>query len=147
MEMSKALAFQKMTMGSEFYGVTDCSQNGVCSRCGSCCADILPLLSTEIVTLRNFVKKNNYKANTRVNALMVNPYDGTCPFLNKDCGCDVYEIRPEICRLFKCWDKNPATAEWEVLPKEVKEAFLKYYRKNPIVSSIRKEVFGQEVPF
>ena len=39
----------------------DCSINGKCSNCGSCCNDIIPLSNAEINRIKHYVSKNNIK--------------------------------------------------------------------------------------
>lgn len=146
--MSTALEFQRAVMGKEFGSVKDYSCNGKCSHCGACCSDIIPLLPSEIDTLRHFIRKNNYKPHTHAcTVLMTNPYDATCPFLDDKGECVVYSIRPEICRLFSCYEKNPSTEDFAKLPRQVQLKFIRFYNKSPKVLSLRKEVFGLEVPF
>lgn len=62
--------------------------------------------------------------------------------------CDIYDIRPEICRLFKCDTLNPFTMEEFVKqPIELQNAYLNLESKLPEVVSLREHVFGQKVPF
>ena len=80
--------------------VTDFTVNGKCSDCGSCCSDFLPLSKSEVKRIKAYIKKHHIKEQ-RHN--MQIGYDITCPFrddLNK--GCTIYEVRPEICRAFRC---------------------------------------------
>lgn len=82
--------------------VTDCTIDGHCSNCGGCCSDYLPLSRHEIDRIHKFMKKHNLKEH--VAKIMSGPYvDGTCPFRdNVKRKCDIYEVRPEICRCFRC---------------------------------------------
>ena len=84
--------------------VTNFTCKGKCSGCGNCCGDILHLNKSEIKIIDNYVKKHKIKETKR--CLLVD-YDNTCPFrdnINKK--CKIYEVRPEICRVYKC-DKTP----------------------------------------
>lgn len=134
--MSSALDFQRALMKEEFDSIHNFGKDGKCSKCGMCCSDIIPVTDKELETLKRFVKVNKYKPNTRIKVGMVEGYDMTCPFLNDNGKCDVYKIRPEVCRLFKCYCEN-----------EIGIEHFRFYAKNPDVRSLRKEVFGQEVPF
>lgn len=128
--------------------VVNCSHGGVCACCGGCCSDILPITKKESDTLRHFVQTHNYKPNTRVSAVLVNPYDMTCPFLNKECRCDVYDIRPQVCRLFRCWTLTPSKPEdWAKLPKHEREPYFRWAQGNPQTVSLRQTIFGEQVPF
>ena len=80
--------------------VTDFTINGKCSQCGQCCSNLLPLSDKEIARIKAYVKKHGIKEQ-RHNALMA--VDMTCPFRDeRNKKCLIYEIRPEICRVFQC---------------------------------------------
>lgn len=80
--------------------VTDFTINGKCSQCGQCCSNLLPLSKSEINRIKAYVKKHGIKEQ-RHNATMLT--DMTCPFRDeKNKKCLIYEIRPEICRVFQC---------------------------------------------
>jgi len=70
---------------------------GNCSNCGECCSDFLHLDKDEIKKIDDYLKKhkliqNNKGANNFI-----------CPFRNNVLKkCDIYEVRPYICQLFKC---------------------------------------------
>lgn len=83
--------------------------NGTCSHCGECCTDFIPLTQKEYTILKNYIKEHNieltnwdiYNAMTQKTDVHV-----LCPFLDKDTKlCKVYEVRPKICRTFKCCKK------------------------------------------
>lgn len=79
-----------------------------CSGCGQCCGSILPLSGADIKRLRRFIKKRRITLQQPSALIRVNFWD-TCPFLdpNKDKErCIVYPARPEICRLYNCYDKR-----------------------------------------
>jgi len=81
-------------------------KNGKCSRCGSCCGRVLPLNNRDIKRIRNFVKKHEVKCMVLHPLPLSNEENHMCPFLipNRDGTrrCSIYEIRPNICRLFSC---------------------------------------------
>lgn len=80
--------------------ITDFTCNGKCSCCGNCCGDILHLSKKEIKVIDEYLKKNKVEPTPRC---VLVEYDGTCPFRdNKNKICKIYEVRPEICRVFKC---------------------------------------------
>ena len=74
--------------------------NGQCSRCGECCTPMLPLTLDEIKTIKEYIKEHNIK--------MENPVRGNnvyvrCPFYNIDeKKCNIYEVRPEVCKAYRC---------------------------------------------
>lgn len=89
----------------------DFTCNGKCSKCGSCCSNLLPLTDQEISNLKQIIKKRKLKPYSH---LVFNGYDMTCPFLNEKNQCSIYKDRPYICKIYKC-DKRKISAE-ELLP-------------------------------
>ena len=79
--------------------------NGKCVGCGSCCTELLPLTLKEVETIQNYVKENKIKPYSEI----FFEYNGVpsmnlmCPFRDLDTKtCRIYEVRPNICRQFKC---------------------------------------------
>ena len=80
-------------------GVYNFTDNGKCTCCGECCTALLPMTKKELKTIQRYVKKRHIR---------IEKHDGCdldliCPF--RDNGrkiCTVYEVRPTICRDFKC---------------------------------------------
>ena len=68
---------------------------------------ILPVSEKEIKRI-NFVVEHNIKINVNpINTLSEKMIDLTCPFRNKkERKCEIYEVRPKICRSFICNLKN-----------------------------------------
>jgi Fe-S-cluster containining protein len=93
--MSRALAFQKSVFGDHFGETENHCVGGHCSCCGGCCSDIFPVTKKELDTLRKFVRSHHYKPHTQLKMGMTATYDMTCPFLNEEKKCDIYDIRPE----------------------------------------------------
>lgn len=80
--------------------ITDYTENGKCTNCGSCCSNFLPLSDNEILRIEKYVKKHNIKEQ-RHNVFA--GYDMTCPFRDDvQRKCLIYSVRPEICRVFMC---------------------------------------------
>ena len=77
----------------------DNTNNGVCSCCGNCCSNWLPLSKQEKNYLSKLIKDKHLKPT--VKKLSVNWYD-ICPFLDDKNKCSIYEQRPQICKNFKC---------------------------------------------
>lgn len=93
--MSRALSFQESIFGDRFGKTENLCVDGHCSCCGGCCSDIIPVTKKELDTLRKFVRSHHYKPHTQLKMGMTATYDMTCPFLNEEKKCDIYDIRPE----------------------------------------------------
>ena len=82
------------------YQVTDMTENGRCSCCGSCCSAILPMTKNEIEIIKRYLRKHPVKEQ-RHNGMVGS--DMTCPFRDeKNKVCLIYQVRPWICRDFMC---------------------------------------------
>ena len=83
--------------------ITDYTRCGICSQCGERCSSLLPITNNEILEIRKYIKKN------KIQEMKCNfPFHGevtdmTCPFKNNTTKkCNIYEVRPKICRIFMC---------------------------------------------
>ena len=119
--------FRKYTTGNEFidkaikYTIEVVSKYLTCFRCGDCCFTGTPLITLEDALI---LFRDSYVKNVIENLLSIkfhNVYEfflywnlnydklRPCPFIEvKKCYtvCRIYQIRPTICRIFKCWDIN-----------------------------------------
>lgn len=113
-------------------GTYNLTCNGICTGCGECCSNLLPMTDREKKIIENYIKKNKIKPNTMVVAPIKTPVlDMTCPFLDnrKTCDkCTIYEVRPKVCRDFICD------------PKQRQKIDIKYVVQCKIVD-LRKEFF------
>lgn len=81
------------------HGVYNFTKNGKCISCGNCCTALLPMTKTELKTIQRFAKRKHLQIEKHSGA----DFDLTCPFRdNEKKICMVYEVRPQICRDFKC---------------------------------------------
>lgn len=114
-------------------GTFNLTKNGKCTQCGKCCGNLLPMTDEEVLTIKNYIKKNNIKEHSHIVALLAKPtIDMTCPFLDdsKSCEkCTIYEVRPKICRDFICDPKQrpKVDLEWglKCKPVNVREEFFR----------------------
>ena len=85
-------------------GVFDYTQKGECSNCGNCCSDFLPISTEEIRRIEKYIKKHGIKEQTHFLPTAIVPMaDMVCPFRsNAERKCVIYEVRPAICRDFRC---------------------------------------------
>jgi len=99
---------------------------GNCSNCGNCCSDILHLNNKEIKQIDNYLKTHKLQQHNKGENNMM------CPFRNETLKkCDIYEVRPDICKIFKC-DKSPEEAwvnreftNFNKKPRSMSELFFK----------------------
>ena len=62
-----------------------------CTNCGDCCG-IIPVDANELAEIMEYIKEHNITARRQF---------PLCPFRNeKKKKCDIYPVRPIICRLF-----------------------------------------------
>ena len=77
--------------------------DGKCSNCGECCADLLPLTDGEVRKIKHYVKAHKLQEHRKAPFYDLAAVDLTCPFRNEQTKrCDIYEVRPLICRAFIC---------------------------------------------
>jgi len=77
--------------------------NHKCSNCGECCSIIIPLTEKEVQVIKDYVKVHNIQPTNRINE---NNMNAKCCFLGEDNMCKIYEVRPYVCRDFKCDHKD-----------------------------------------
>ena len=111
--------------------------DGRCSDCGECCSDLLPLTVEEVRRLKAYAQKHGLKEHTQAPFFDPGAIDLTCPFRNQIEGkCDVYEVRPKICRSFICSkSREQARHDRDLL------------HQKRSVHSLRYEVFGNKKAF
>lgn len=83
-----------------------CDKCGNCSRCGECCAAMLPLTKKEEKVIREYIKENKIEPEFFQKGNDINLQCCFYDRINKK--CKIYEVRPNICRNFKC---NRPTSE------------------------------------
>lgn len=116
-------------------GVWDFTDGGACSNCGQCCSDLLPVSGAEIKKIQEYIQKHHIKESVHflptAQPVLI---DLTCPFRdNIGKKCTIYEVRPAICRDFKC-DK----------PKQQIEADKSLYHGKYAVISMRETFFKKK---
>ena len=88
-----------------------------CSQCGQCCERVLPLTTDEIRRIKSFLRKRTIIVlpPSIVSPLSLNPLENKfCPFrLRKNgvCTCQIYPVRPFICRYYNCRDGEQLSSE------------------------------------
>jgi Fe-S-cluster containining protein len=91
-----------------------CSNNfdkcGNCSRCGECCAALIPMSRREEKRIRDYIKEHNIQPEFFQDGENINLQ--CCFYDRKNKVCKIYKVRPTICRSFKC-DRNITDLENE----------------------------------
>ena len=103
------------------------TKEGRCSNCGNCCTELIPITNNELKLIKAYVKEKHIEPFSDV----LFDLDGKfsinllCPFRDmENKKCMIYEVRPKICRLFKC-DQS-----LDVIEKHKNNAHLKaHYNK------------------
>lgn len=121
----------KQTKDEMDRGVYDFTRDGKCSGCGNCCTNLLPMSQKEVDVIRKYVKENHIREARKMVPLAKPALDLNCPFLDmgKREKCQIYSVRPAICRAFICSDPEGA--------KKCKEL----YDEIRSVINVRKEFF------
>lgn len=90
------------------HGVYDFTKEVKCSDCGNCCSNFLPVTKGEVNRISRYIKANGITEQNHLTAPMAaesydGVYDAVCPFRdNVNKRCVIYEVRPAICRKFRC---------------------------------------------
>lgn len=109
--------------------------DGKCSNCGECCSNFLALTESEIRKIKRYIKAHNIKPHIKKAPTVEKVIDAMCPFRNdKDKKCDIYSIRPLICREYRC---DAFKMGWEFDVSKLHGASVK-------LVSMRQEFFGIE---
>lgn len=74
--------------------------NGKCSRCGECCTPFIPITNKEYKIIKKYIKENNIQCENQADGN--NVYITCCFYNRKERKCNIYEVRPEVCRRFRC---------------------------------------------
>ena len=86
--------------------IKDMTCNGNCSRCGNCCGLFIPFNDEDLPKIKKYVKQHNIKQENRLN-IMTGQFEARCCFYDKvNKKCNIYEVRPYVCRDFICNRKN-----------------------------------------
>ena len=80
--------------------LTDYFVDGKCSRCGECCTPFIPITNKEYEKIKKYIKENDIECENQIDGN--NVYIKCCFYNRKEKKCNIYEVRPEVCRRFKC---------------------------------------------
>lgn len=124
--------------------------NGKCVGCGNCCTELLPLTLKEVETIRKYVKEHKIKPYSEI-FFELNGMPSTnlmCPFRDLDTKtCRIYEVRPNICRKFKCnQDVDTIEKNKEIAHEKAKYNHIKAKTDNiSNVASMRELIYGNKL--
>lgn len=105
-------------------------KNGNCSKCGECCGSGLPVTLEEVEIISKYIKEHNIEPEPLIiDRDGQKGFNAMCCFLDQKTNkCKIYEVRPWICRIFKCDQPE------DVIAKNRDEAHRKAYYNNMVVS-------------
>lgn len=95
----------------------NCDKCGNCSRCGECCAAMSPVTRKEEKRIKDYIEANNIEPEFFQSDKDMNLQ--CCFYDRTEKKCKIYEVRPSICRSFKC-NKNNDDIEREKLDAHTK---------------------------
>jgi len=118
--------------------IKDMTCNGKCSRCGECCGLFIPFTDKELNIIKQYVKEHNIQPTQRV---VENGFIAKCCFYENG-KCNIYEVRPYVCRDFICSRKN-----W----KQKRDLYEKHGKYNstlnkPIMATFDDKVYNNYEP-
>ena len=88
------------------------TRKGKCQKCGECCSNILPLSNSEIKRLRAYITEHR---------IPLRDHEPDCPLLSPEKRCTVYEVRPLICRVYRCNLKGLSYRDFQLMIKESRQ--------------------------
>ena len=109
-------SFEDYLFSQKSTSAQNMTKKGKCIKCGECCSNFLILSEGEISQIRQYVSEQDIKPVKHSGE--ANCIDFCCPFLSMKSSCNIYYVRPQICRLFKCNRKNPTFKTLSRLAKE-----------------------------
>ncbi len=101
------------------------TRKGKCVKCGECCSNFLPLSNSEIERLRAYIAEHR---------IPLRDHEPDCPFLSPEKRCTVYEMRPLICRVYRCNLKSLSYRDFQLMLKEARLTVN-------VMASLKKRVY------
>lgn len=90
--------------------MTDFTENGECSNCGECCNDTPCVTKSEVRKIARWLKSHPRPLHRQ--PMVVLAVRAKCPFRNEaERKCEIYPVRPLVCRTFKCDMGNKGAAK------------------------------------
>ncbi len=122
--------------------LTNYTNNGICSRCGECCSEFLPLDEKEMEEIEKYLRTHKVKRHNK------GKNNFRCPFRNDEKKiCEIYKVRPQICQVFKC-DTPPMEAfkrrdviSLKKKPKSMSEVFYNDKSKYKFAKGLGLKVY------
>ena len=114
--------------------------SGSCQQCGKCCANVLLLSDAEIKKIKKYILTHNIQSVNRQSVLL--PYQDICPFLTTDNKCNIYEVRPSICKRYQCYEEPKYDLDYRNLKaiNMLKTFYPKEYCANIDLSQINADI-------
>ena len=142
--MAKIGSYREM-LADEAAGLKDFTKNGECSGCGNCCANFLPISDVEIRRIQAYMVEHGITEQVCRFPTAVPTVDVTCPFRD-DVGkrCTIYEVRPAICRDFRCDKAEEAKINKSLYHGKYGAADMRavFFGRESTIARVAREVFG-----
>ena len=95
-------------------------EKGNCNGCNDCCGLFAPISKEELIILKRKMNKKLIKKYENIVINKATLIDMTCMFADKEKGCLVYNLKPDICKHFHC---KPGHADFSVVMNMKRNSF------------------------
>ena len=123
--------------------------SGSCNGCGNCCEESVHLFYSEFLSIYQYLEKENKVDETleKVKTFHRNEWakPQKCVFLTKDNLCEIYAVRPLVCRLFGHKSKHQHNKDYKKIKKRNKSVDQAVYIEYGV--HISKEVLNHKIKF
>lgn len=123
--------------------------SGDCVGCGSCCHESVPLTFFELMRVDEYLKENGLSKELAHGVVHYYFNELTrrdsCPFLNDDNRCRIYDVRPLTCRVYGHMTKEADQEGYEGVLSSNKETQEYFKNKHNIL--IPDDVVSYKIPY
>jgi|GEM_PF-572353 len=123
--------------------------SGQCSGCGNCCAESVHIFYSEFLSIYDHLVHLDKLEETldRVKAFHVQEWSKAqkCIFLDSDNRCEIYPVRPLVCRLFGHKSKKQHNKDYKLIKKRNKQVDKAIFQVHGV--HISKEVLKHKIRY
>jgi len=135
---------------NQLNAIYDRIPSGQCSGCTRCCAESVVVHHTEFLNVYRWLSDRAELFQTLKPRLedyflheMVKRMP--CPFLNGEDRCDIYDVRPLVCRQFGHWTRKDFDQNLKAVAESNRDAAQYYKKEHGIV--LPNEVVSYNLPY